>query len=115
MTYCGSTSSVSRITMDGCLARSSSSQANHSARSLCETSGFSSRRQLLASPWRVGGTHVLADLRRVDLHVDDLGLGREVLQPPGHPVVEAHANADNQVRFADSDVVPVHAVHSRHA
>src|SRR5439155_2669650 len=54
---------------------------------------------------------VLADLRRVDFEVDDLGLRREVLQAACHSVVEAHTHADEEVRLADRDVVPVHPVH----
>ena len=60
------------------------------------------------------GLHVLPDLGRVDLDVDDLRLRREVLQAPGHAVVEAHADADKEIRLADRDVVPVHAVHAGH-
>ena len=62
-----------------------------------------------------GGADVLADLCRVDLHVDDLGVGGEVLEPARDPVIEAHAGSDEQVRLVDGDVVPVHTVHAGHA
>ncbi len=47
----------------------------------------------------VGGA-VLADLGRVDVGVDDLRLGRERVEVAGHPVVEAGAQADEQIGLA---------------
>src|SRR6478752_5362340 len=43
------------------------------------------------------GGPVLVDLGRVDVHVDDLGAGRERVQLAGHAVVEARAAGDQQV------------------
>ena len=40
---------------------------------------------------------VLADLGRVDIHVDHLGVRREGGQPAGDAVVEAHAERDQQI------------------
>ena len=64
---------------------------------------------------RDGGLDVLADLGRVDVYVDDLRLGREVFEAAGDAVVEAHADADEEVGLADRDVAPVHAVHAGQA
>ena len=61
------------------------------------------------------GADVLADLCRIDLHMDDLGVWGEVLEPARDPVIEAHTSSDEQIRLMDGDVVPVHAVHAGHA
>ena len=58
---------------------------------------------------------VLADLGRVDVDVDDLGLARERRELAGHPVVEAHADGDEQVGLGDRVVRVLRAVHARHA
>ena len=42
-----------------------------------------------------GGLDVLVHLRGVDVHVDELSVGRESGYPAGHPVVETHAQADD--------------------
>ena len=72
------------------------------------------QRRLRVAPQRCVRLHVLADLRGIDLQVDDLGFRREVLQAAGDAVVEAHTDADEEVRLADRDVVPVHPVHPGH-
>ena len=59
--------------------------------------------------------HVLADLRGIELDVDDLRVPGEARRVAGHPVVEAHAHGDQQVGMLDR-AVDVHlAVHARHA
>ena len=61
------------------------------------------------------GRHVLADLGRVDVDVDDLGVGRELAQLAGHAVVEAHADADQHVALVDGAVGMDPAVHAQEA
>ena len=59
---------------------------------------------------------VLPDLGRVDVHVDDLGVGRERRQLAGDAVVEARAERDQQVgplHRGDGRVVAVHAGHAQ--
>ena len=58
---------------------------------------------------------VLVDLGAVDLDVDLLGVERVGLDVAGHPVVEAHAERDQQVGFLDGGVHPGLAVHAHHA
>ena len=58
---------------------------------------------------------VLVDLGAVDLDVDLLGVERVGLDVAGHPVVEAHAERDQQVGFLDGGVDPGLAVHAHHA
>ncbi len=58
---------------------------------------------------------VLADLGRVDVDVDDLGLARERRELAGHAVVEAHADRDEQVGLGDRVVGVLRAVHAGHA
>ena len=60
------------------------------------------------------GLAVLADLGRVDVGVDDLGLGREGLQLAGDPVVEAGAQGDDQVALLQAGDRRDRAVHARH-
>ena len=43
------------------------------------------------------GVPVLADLGRIDIGVDHLGVGREGVQLAGHPVVETGAEGDQQI------------------
>jgi hypothetical protein len=55
-------------------------------------------------------------LGRVDVDVDDLGLGGEGVDPAGDPVVEAAAQGDQQVATlhgGDRGVVAVHAGHAQ--
>ncbi len=42
---------------------------------------------------------VLADLRLVDVGVDDLRVRGERVASPGHPVIESCAQTDQQVRL----------------
>ena len=49
---------------------------------------------------------VLADLRRVDVDVDHLGVRRECRQAAGHAVVEAHAQRDQQVALGHAPCWP---------
>ena len=55
--------------------------------------------------------HVLADLGRVDVDVDDPGVGRVGAHVAGHPVVEAHADGDEEVGRLDRPVDVLPAVH----
>ena len=61
------------------------------------------------------GMAVLADLGRVDIGVDDLGLRREGVELPGHPVVEAGAQRDQQVAALQGRHRGDGAVHAGHA
>ncbi len=57
----------------------------------------------------------LAQLGRVDVDVDDLGIGGEAGQFAGHPVVEAGAEGDEQIGVLHGGDGGVVAVHARHA
>ena len=59
--------------------------------------------------------HVLVDFGGIDLDVNLLGILGVSLQIAGHPVVEAHAQRDQQVRFLDRVIDPGFAVHTHHA
>ena len=61
------------------------------------------------------GPHDLADRRGVDVDVDLLRAGREGVQPAGHPVVEARADADHHVAVVHGVVGLEGAVHADHA
>ena len=61
------------------------------------------------------GDPVLADLGGVDVGVDHLGAGGERVQVAGHPVVEARAQADDQVALLQAGHRGDGAVHARHA
>ena len=61
------------------------------------------------------GVAVLADLGRVDVGVDHLGLGRERIQLAGHPVVEPGAQRDQQVALLQRRHRGDGAVHAGHA
>ena len=56
--------------------------------------------------------HVLADLRGVDVDVDDAGVGRVRADRAGDAVIEAHAQGDEQVRRLDGLVDVLPAVHA---
>ena len=58
---------------------------------------------------------VLADLRRVDIDVDDLRGWVEVLEAAHRAVIEAHADADHDVRLIGRHVGVEHAVHAQPA
>ena len=58
---------------------------------------------------------VLADGRRVDVDVDDLGLRAELRYLAGDPVVEPGPDGDDEVRKVDRHVGGVGAVHPHHA
>ena len=60
------------------------------------------------------GDAVLADLGRVDVGVDHLGVGAKVRQLPGHPVVEPGAEGDEQVGLLQAGDGGDRAVHARH-
>ncbi len=60
-------------------------------------------------------THVLPDRGRIDVDMDDLGLGRESFHLAGHPVVEPRADGDDEVGIMDRHVGVVGAVHAEHA
>lgn len=55
-----------------------------------------------------------ADLCRVDIDVDDLGVGGERLQLSGHAVIEARADSDEQVAMMHRVVGVGRAVHPQH-
>ena len=61
------------------------------------------------------GVAVLADLGRVDVGVNHLGVGGERVQLAGHPVVEAGAERDQQVALLQRADGRDGAVHARHA
>ena len=79
------------------------------------------RQQLLAAPACTSpddahvGRHVLVDLRRVDVHVDHVGVLRVGRQVARDAVVEAHAQRDQQVGVLDGLVDEGLAVHAHHA
>ena len=59
--------------------------------------------------------HILVNLRRIDLHLDLLGLGGVSFQVAGHTVVKAHAQGDQEIGVLNGVVHPGFAVHSHHA
>ena len=61
------------------------------------------------------GLHVLAELRGVNLKVNDLGLLGVCLQVARHTVVEAHADSYEQVALVGHDVRRQIAVHTEHS
>ncbi len=81
---------------------------------MSSTSSAASTRLGVAHDGDVHG-HVLGDLGRVDVDVDEGGVGSEGLQLAGDPVVEAHAHRDDQVGLADRVVGVRRAVHAQHA
>ena len=64
---------------------------------------------------RHGRLYVLAQLCRVNVNVDDLGIRREGVEPAGHAVVHPHPHRDHHVALADRHVRVVGAVHPREA
>jgi hypothetical protein len=60
------------------------------------------------------GHHVLADLRRIDVYVDDLGVGAEGGDLSGHPVGETHADGKDDVGVGQDVVGDLSTVHSEH-
>ena len=58
---------------------------------------------------------VLADLRRVDVDMDELGVRREHVQLAGDAVVKARADRDDQVGLVQRVVSVGGPVHARHA
>ena len=58
---------------------------------------------------------VLVDLRRIDLNVDLFGIGSIGFQISRDPVIESHAEGEQQIRFLDGVVHPGFAVHAHHA
>ena len=61
------------------------------------------------------GGHVLAHFRGVEFEVDDLGLGRELVQFARDAVVEAHTNGDEDVTVLNGQVGAGLTVHPAHA
>ena len=59
--------------------------------------------------------HVLADLGRVDVDVNDPGVRRESRHVSGHTIVEAHPEGDQQVRRLDGAIGVFPAVHPHEA
>ena len=68
----------------------------------------------VAHDGHVGGA-VLADLGRIDIHVDHLGVRREGGEAAGDAVVETHAERDQQVGSSHRHVGRIAAVHAGHA
>ncbi|CAB4886252.1 unannotated protein [freshwater metagenome] len=61
------------------------------------------------------GTTNLAQFGRIDVHVDDLGVGSEAIELAGDAVVETGAEGDQQIGLlhrGDGGVVAVHAGHA---
>ena len=61
------------------------------------------------------GSAVLADFRRVDVHMDHLGMRGEGSQAAGDAVIETDAEGDQQVGAAHGHVRGITAVHAGHA
>ena len=62
------------------------------------------------------GNDVLADFSPVEFKVNDLGVGRESVEPSRDSVVEAHAHGNQHVAGLNSPVcerLPVHSAHSQ--
>ena len=114
-TYWGSRPSVCRINMGGCSLRRASTRRSQSMWTLDSTK----RKQLPEHLLDVadnggGGPDVLVYFRRVDVDVDYLGVGGEVLDPAGNPVVESHAQGNEQVGFVDGKAGVGPTVHAGH-
>ena len=60
------------------------------------------------------GMAVLADLGRIDISVDHLGVGREGVQLAGHPVVETGAESDQQITLLQGGNCSHGAMHPGH-
>ena len=58
---------------------------------------------------------ILANLSRIDIHVDHLRTRSERSQAAGHAIVETHAQRDDQIGFRHRHIGGVTAVHARHA
>ena len=63
----------------------------------------------------ISGVRILADLGRIDVHVNHLGVRSERGQPAGDAIVEAHAERDEQIGLGHAHVGRVAAVHAGHA
>jgi hypothetical protein len=61
------------------------------------------------------GPHDPTERLRVNVDVDDPRAGREVGRPPHHPVVEAHAHAQDQVGVVQREIGLHGAMHADHA
>ena len=72
----------------------------------CQT-GISDDRQI--------NINSLVDRTAIDIDVDFFGLGRERIEASSHPVVEARAEADDQVRLVHRQIGFIGAVHAQHA
>ena len=59
--------------------------------------------------------HNLVHFGGIDLDVNLLGIGRVGLQVSRHPVIEAHAEGQQQIGFLDRLVHPGFPVHAHHA
>ena len=59
--------------------------------------------------------HILADLGRIEVDMDDLGVRREARCLAGHAVVETPADIEQNIALLDRAVVMDPAVHARHA
>ena len=57
---------------------------------------------------------ILADFRRIDVHVDDARFRSEVFEAAGYAVVEAHAQRDEQVGAVHGPIGVDVAVHTNH-
>ena len=58
--------------------------------------------------------HDAPDLRRLNVQVDDAGVGGEPGNAPGNPVVKAHPQSDEDIRLVHHHIAPVHPVHPQH-
>ena len=88
-------------------------QARALARATSLFSRFSARFTSHAA--EMSGPPDLADLRLVDVHVDDPGARRKAGDGAGGPVVESHPQGDEQVGAVHRDVRCPASVHAQHA
>ncbi len=59
--------------------------------------------------------HVLVDLGRINVYVDDLRMRKITGEVAGHAIVKAHPYGDDQVGILDSEVGIGLAMHPHHA
>ncbi len=57
---------------------------------------------------------VLADFGRVDIDMDNLGVGSEGIRFAGYAVIEPHADRKQAVTFRDGKVCVFRAMHAEH-
>ena len=55
-----------------------------------------------------------SDLGRLNVQMDDAGVGRKPGDAPGNPVVKAHSQPDKDIGLVNHHIAPVHPVHPQH-